>query len=132
MGVMKYFRHILMGHEIYFKIFDIAITEIYERQDMLNKSHPLSRYKANSGKNFKKKCLMYFEPDARAFVLSNWHKIQLCDKFSSVIFICLIPFSQLQFGVTGCMILMKEYVSMTTAAMKMNKKYFRSDHSNGC
>ena len=22
MGVMKYFRHILMGHEIFFKIFD--------------------------------------------------------------------------------------------------------------
>ena len=75
---------------------------------------------------------MYFEPDARAFALSNWHKIQLCDKFSSVIFICLIPFSQLQFGVTGCMILMKEYVSMTTAAMKMGKRSFYSDHSNGC
>ena len=37
---------------------------------MLNKSHPLSRYKANSGKN-KKKCLMHFDPDARVFVLSN-------------------------------------------------------------
>ena len=49
---------------------------------MLNKSHPLSRYKANSGK---KKRLMHFDPDAMAFVLSNWHKIQLCDKFSSVI-----------------------------------------------
>ena len=43
---------------------------------MLHKSHPLSRYKANSGKN---KCLMHFDPDARVFVLSNWHKIQLCD-----------------------------------------------------
>ena len=29
---------------------------------MLNKSHPLSRYKANTGKN--KKCLMNFDPDA--------------------------------------------------------------------
>ena len=37
---------------------------------MLNKSHPLSRYEANSGKN-KKKCLMHFDPDARVFVLSN-------------------------------------------------------------
>ena len=36
---------------------------------MLNKSHPLSRYKANSGKN--KKCLMRSDPDARVFVLSN-------------------------------------------------------------
>ena len=35
-----------------------------------NKSHPLSRYKANSGKN-KEKCLMHFDPDARVFVISN-------------------------------------------------------------
>ena len=67
-----------MSHEIFFKIFEglrnilvcsifiilffklkglkhkiskLAIKEIYERHDMLNKSHPLSRYKANSGKN---------------------------------------------------------------------------------
>ena len=40
---------------------------------MLNKSHPLSRYKANSGKNKK---MMHFDPDARVFVLSKWHKIQ--------------------------------------------------------
>ena len=71
-----------MGHEIFFKNFDgprsislcsifiilffklkglkhkiskLAIKEIEERHDMLNKSHPLSRYKANSGKNKKKK-----------------------------------------------------------------------------
>ena len=37
---------------------------------MLNKSHSLNRYKANSGKNLKK-CLMYFDHDARVFVLSN-------------------------------------------------------------
>ena len=42
---------------------------------MLNKSRPLSRYKANSGKN--KKWMMHFDPDARVFVLSNSHKIQL-------------------------------------------------------
>ena len=29
------------------------------------------------------------------------------------------------------MILMKKYVSLTTAAMKMAKKHFYSDHSNG-
>ena len=38
---------------------------------MLNKSHTLSKYKANSGHNFKKKCLMHFDPDARVFALSN-------------------------------------------------------------
>ena len=37
---------------------------------MLNKSHPLSTYKANKGKN-KKKCLMHVDPDARVFVLSS-------------------------------------------------------------
>ena len=30
------------------------------------------------------------------------------------------------------MILMKEYVSLTAAAMKMGKIYLYSDHSNGC
>ena len=74
---------------------------------------------------------MYFDPDATVFVLSNWQKIQLCDKFSSAIFICLAPFSQLLFGLIGCMFLMKEYVSVTTAAMKVGKIHFYSDHSNG-
>ena len=61
---------------------------------MLNKSNVLRRCKINSRDN-KKKCLMHFDPDARVFVLSTLHKIKLCDKFSSVIFICLTPFSQL-------------------------------------
>ena len=98
---------------------------------MLNKSHPLSRYWGNSGRN-KEKCLMNFIPDARVFVLSNWHKIQLCEKFSSVICICLAPFSQLLFGLISCMILMNECVSLTTAAMKMGKMNFYNNHSNGC
>ena len=77
MEVMKYFKHILIDHEIFFKIFDtpqnillcsifiilfftlkglkhkiskLAIKEIFERHDMLNKSQSLSRYKPNSGK----------------------------------------------------------------------------------
>ena len=80
MGVMKYFRQLLMGHEIFFKLFDgpqnivlcsifvilffklrglehkiskLTIKEIQERQNILNKSHPLSRYEANSGENKK-------------------------------------------------------------------------------
>ena len=96
-GVMKYFRQILMGHEIFFKIFHgpqniflcsilvslffklkglqhkvskLGIKEIYERLDMLIKSHPLSRYWVNSGKN-KEKCFMHFYPVARVFVFSN-------------------------------------------------------------
>ena len=94
---MKYFRHILIGHEIFPKIFDgpqniflcstfvilffklrglqhkiskLAIKEIEERLKMLNKSHPLNRYKGNSGKN-KERCLMHSDPDGRVFVLSN-------------------------------------------------------------
>ena len=97
---------------------------------MWNKSHPLSRYKANSGKN--KECLMLFDPDARVFVLSNSYKIQLLWQIFFSNFICFTPFSQLQLGLIDCMILMKEYVSLTTAAMKMSKRYFYSDHSNGC
>ena len=62
---------------------------------MLNKAHSLSRYKTNGGKNNDKIILMHFDPDARVFILGNWHKMQLCDKFSSVIFICLAPLSQL-------------------------------------
>ena len=79
MGAMKYFRHMLMGHEMFFKIFDeprniflcsifiilvfklkglkhkitkLAIKDksLKERHDMLNKLPPLSRYKANGGK----------------------------------------------------------------------------------
>ena len=30
------------------------------------------------------------------------------------------------------MILMMEYVSLTTAAMEMGKSHFYSDHSNSC
>ena len=86
-----------MGHEIFFKIFDgprniflcsifiilffklkglkhkiskLAIKEISERHDMLNKSHPLSRHKASSCKN-KKKCLIHFYPGDRVFALIN-------------------------------------------------------------
>ena len=148
---MKYFRHILMDHGIFFKIFDepqnIFLRSVFiilffklrgwstkypnqtsrrfkKDKTWLNKSHPLSRYKANSGKNNEKKCQIHFDPETSVFVLSNWHKIQLCDKFSSVIFICLILFSQLWFGQIGCMILIKEYVSLTTAAMKMGERQF--------
>ena len=42
-----------------------------------------------------KKMFDAFDPDVRVFVLSNGHKIQLFDKFSAVIFICLTRFSQL-------------------------------------
>ena len=75
---------------------------------------------------------MHFDPDARVFVFSNWFKIQTYNKFSSVIFTCLTLFYQLQFGLIDCMIQMKEYVSLTTVAMKMGKKHFYTDHSKGC
>ena len=75
---------------------------------------------------------MHFGPETKLFTLSNWDKTQLCDKFYSVIFICLTPFSQLYFGLIGCMVLMKEYLSLTTAGMKMGKRHLYSDHSNDC
>ena len=67
---------------------------------------------------------MHFGLETRVFTLSNWHKIQLCDKFYSVIFICLTPFSQLYFGLIGCMVLMKEYISLTTAGVEMGERLF--------
>ena len=53
-----------------YKISKLVIKEIHEKQDNLNKSHPCSRYNANSDKK-KKQCWMYFDPDSRIFVLSN-------------------------------------------------------------
>ena len=97
MGVMNNFRHLLMGHEIFFKVFTgpqnifscsifvilffksrglqhkistLVIKEIQERLDMLNKSQSLSRHNASNGKN-KAKCLMHFDLGARVFVISN-------------------------------------------------------------
>ena len=66
---------------------------------------------------------MHFDPNARFFVLSNRHKINF-EKFSTVIFICFTPFSKLQFGLIGSMILMNDDfddfdVSLKTAAMKI-------------
>ena len=98
---------------------------------MLNELHPLSRYKTNSGKN-KKKCLMHFDPDPRVFVLSNWDKIQPLWQIFYSSHICLTLFSQLWLGLIDCMVLMKKYVSLTAAAMKMGKTHLYSDHSNGC
>ena len=38
---------------------------------MLNKPHPLSTHKTNSGRNPKQECLMHFDPDAKIFVPNN-------------------------------------------------------------
>ena len=75
---------------------------------------------------------MHFDPDARVFVPSNWHKIQLLRQIFFSYIICLTPFSQLYLGLIDCMILMKEYVSLTTSAMKMGKRHFYIDYGNGC
>ena len=97
------------------KISKPAIKEILERYDILNKSHPLKRYNANSGKN-KKKSLMHFDPDARVFILSNWNKIQLLWQIFFSNLLCLTPFSQLQLGLIDCVISIKEYVSLPSGS----------------
>ena len=87
MGVMKHFRRILMGYEIYFKNFDgshillcfifvifffkfrglkhkiskLAIKEIQARETMLNKSHRVI-HSAN---------IRQFDANSRVFVLST-------------------------------------------------------------
>ena len=55
-------------------------------------------------------------------------RYNFCEKFSSVI-LSVSLFSQLWLGLIDCVILMKEYVSLTTAAMKMGKRHLYSDHS---
>ena len=64
---------------------------------------------------------MHFNRESRIFVLRNWHKMQRRGKRSSVIFFGLTPFSQLQFKLIGCMILMEGYDFLTTAAKKWMK-----------
>ena len=88
---------------------------------MLKKSHPLRKYMTNGGKNEKK---YYFVK----ILLCDNLKILLCDNFPSALFISLTPIFQGQFGVIGCMILMKEFVSLTTAAMEIRKRYFFNNH----
>ena len=98
---------------------------------MLNKSHPLSRYKANSSKN-KKNVWDILTLMLGPLFLAIDTRYNFCDKFSSVILSVWLHFSLLQLGLIDCMILMKENVSLTAAATKMGKRYFCSDHSNGC
>ena len=48
----------------------VRAQNIQNIKNMLNKSHPIHRYKANSGNN-KKQTIDAFVPNARVFVLSN-------------------------------------------------------------
>ena len=57
----KIFSYVLSSQFYFFKLMwledkisKLAIKEIYERQNMLQKSHPLSTYKANISGNIKK------------------------------------------------------------------------------
>ena len=72
---------------------------------------------------------MHFDPDARVFVLSNWHKMQLLwqiffsNLFDSIFSIIVRPnrlhdSDEGMFSDNGC--------------YEIGKKYFYSDHSNGC
>ena len=77
---------------------------------------------------------MHFNPEPGSFSLAIDTKYNFgnCVKFSLVMYICLTLISQLQFGLIGCMILMKECFSLTTAAMKIGKRHHYSDYSNNC
>ena len=65
-------------------------------------------------------CLRFF---AIKYFLSNWHKIQLWHKFSLVIFIWLMPFSQLYLGLTSCIILMKDFPGVTIEGFPWGDKF---------
>ena len=98
---------------------------------MWNISHPLSRYKENSGKNKNNvSCILTLVLGSSFLATDTRHNF--CDKFSSVILSVSLHFLKLYLGLIDCIILMKKYVSMTTAAMKVGKRHFYSDQSNGC
>ena len=113
------------------KISKLAVKEIKERHDMLNKSHPLSKYKANICKNKKKNVRCILTLMLGSLFLPIDTRYNFCEKFSSVI-LSVSLFSQLWLGLIDCVILMKEYVSLTTAAMKMGERHFYSYHSKIC
>ena len=73
---------------------------------------------------------MHFGP--AAMVLAMGRKVHFCANFFSVVFFCLTPFPQGYFGLIGVIIVMKEFVSLTTLAMEIGKRHFFSYHSNGC
>ena len=69
MRAMKYFRHILMHHETFFKIFD-GSQNISLRSIFVGVEAQTSETRQIVVK-IKIKNLMHFDPDARVFALSN-------------------------------------------------------------
>ena len=59
-------------------------------------------------------------------------RYNFCEKFSLVILAVWLDFLNLIVGTNKLHDFDKEYVSLTTAAMKMGKWNFYSDHSKGC
>ena len=77
--IMFYFCNIIFHVRwLEHKLSKLTIKEIRERQSISNKSHPLIHSADIRQIVVKiKKCLTHFDPDARVFDLSNWHKTQL-------------------------------------------------------
>ena len=60
-------------------------------------------------------------------------KIHFRDVFSSSLYLFDINFSEKQyFGLISCMILIKQFVSLTMASMEPQNCHLSSYHSNGC
>ena len=97
---------------------------------MLNKLYSLSRYKTNSEEN-KKNVWCIFTLMLGSLSLAIDTRYNFVTIFLQQFLSVRLHFL-LQFGLIGCMILIKEYVSLTTAATKIGKRHFYSDHSNGC
>ena len=66
---------------------------------------------------------MPFDPVTRVWVLSSGVGEELCGNFSSLILICLSPLFHGQFGLISCIIMSKEFASVTVIAMEMGKRY---------
>ena len=96
----------------------------FNKSKTVNKSHPLSRYTTNGRKSFPQKNWYILTLLLGSLSSATENKILPCDNFSSALFICLTPVFQGQFALIGCMVLMKEFLSLITVAMKIGKIHF--------
>ena len=86
----------------------LAIKQKLGKLDKLNKPNPL-KYMINASKNKTKICHI-FTPWSGS--LAKGQKMYHCKKFYCVVFIRLTLFLQAQFGLTSCIIVLKEFVSI--------------------
>ena len=75
---------------------------------------------------------MCFDPVVAVLIITIGSRI--CTFMKSFLegSLCLTPFCQRYFGLTSCIIFMKEFISLTMVTIEIAKRQFLSYHSNGC